>query len=241
MSGFQLYATVCIVAAVLVAAVHYVLVAQRRPRPARGMRTVRRYSLWERLVHLALLVSFLVLAATGFYASIGWGGPMSGYLLMVHTIFGAVFAVSVAAMLVTWAAGHAFAPPDGQWLRRGGCLSAARDLPAGRFDAGDKVYFWLAAAAGLTTLLSTLLSMTTLFGTAGQALLYDVHRWSSLVLVIATIWHAYMTTLAKPGALGALLSGRVSRAWAERYHPLWGRNPKTPKPSPLAGEGGEAG
>jgi formate dehydrogenase subunit gamma len=229
MSGFQLYATVGIVAAVLAAAVHYVLVARRRPRAPRGPRTVRRYNLWQRLVHLALTLSFLALAATGFYASIGWGGPMSGYLLMVHTIFGAVFAVSVAAMLVTWAASHAFAPPDGQWLRRGGCLSAAGDLPAGRFDAGDKVYFWLAAALGLTTLLSMLLSMTSLFGTTGQALLYDVHRWSALVLVIATIWHAYATTLAKPGALGALLSGRVSRAWAERYHPLW--NPTSDPPS----------
>ena len=223
MSGFQLYATVGIVAAVLATAVHYILVARRRPHPGLGLRSVLRYSLWQRLVHLALLVSFLALAATGFYASIGWGGPMSGFLLMVHTIFGAVFAVSVAAMLVTWAAGHAFAPPDGQWLRLGGCLSAAGDLPAGQFDAGDKVYFWLAAALGLATLLSMLLSMTSLFGTTGQALLYDVHRWSALVLVIATIWHAYMTTLAKPGAIGALLSGRVSRAWAERYHPLWGR------------------
>ena len=228
MSGFQLYATVGIVAAVLAAAVHYVLVVRRRPHPGLGMRSVLRYNLWQRLVHLALTLSFLVLTATGFYASIGWGGPMSGYLLMVHTIFGAVFAVSVAAMLVTWAAGHAFAPPDSQWLRLGGCLSAAGDLPAGRFDAGDKVYFWLAAAAGLATLLSMLLSMTSLFGTTGQALLYDVHRWSALVLVIATIWHVYATTLAKPGALGALVSGRVSRAWAERYHPLWNPTPDSP-------------
>jgi len=55
-----------------------------------------------------------------------------------------------------------------------------------------------------------------------------VHRWSALGRFVATIWHAYMTTLAKPGALGAILSGRVSRAWAERCHPLWNPPPDSP-------------
>jgi formate dehydrogenase subunit gamma len=124
-------------------------------------------------------------------------------------------------MLLSWAADHAFARADAQWLCRGGCLSSAADLPAGRFDAGQKLYFWFAGAATLVALLSMLLSMIPLFGTACQALMYDVHRWSTLVLVVATIWHAYATVLAKPGTLGSLVSGFVSAAWADRFHPQW--------------------
>jgi len=40
---------------------------------------------------------------------------------------------------------------------------------------------------------------------------------------MATIWHAYQTTLAKPGTLLSLVSGYVTAGWAERYHPLWGK------------------
>jgi cytochrome b subunit of formate dehydrogenase len=67
-----------------------------------------------------------------------------------------------------------------------------------------------------------LLSMVPLFGTAGQHLMYDIHRYAALVLMVLTLWHAYITTLAKPGGLTAVLRGRVTSGWARLYHPLWG-------------------
>jgi formate dehydrogenase subunit gamma len=222
MSLFQMVSIVGIGGALAAMPVHYLLIARKAPRPGLGMKTVRRYGLWERLVHLALALSFLVLAATGFAASIGWNGPMGGYTLMFHTTAGAVFAVSVACMLVTWAADHAFRASDGRWFRGGGLCTPVKELPAGRFTAGEKIYFWLAGPLALAALLSMLLSMIPVLATSGQALMYQVHRWSTLVLVVATIWHAYATTLAKPGTLGALVSGYVSEGWAKRFHPLWG-------------------
>jgi len=222
MTRFQILSLVGIVGAAALCPIHYLLVARRQPQPGLGERRVRRYNWIERLLHAVLALSFLVLAVTGFWASIGWGGPMTGYSLMLHTTAGAVFACTVAAMLLVWAADHAFTKADGQWLGRGGCLSTAGDLPAGRFTAGDKVYFWLAAVLTLAALLSMLLSMVPLLDTAGQHLMYDLHRYATLVLVMITIWHAYATTLAKPGGLGAIASGYVGRGWVKRYHPLWG-------------------
>jgi formate dehydrogenase subunit gamma len=205
MSGFQLQSAVILAIAILVCPIHWVLVARRRPQPGLGMKTVRRYSVWERLVHLGLLVSFTVLAFTGFYATIGWGGPMKGYTLMIHTTFGAVFAVTCGFMLLTWANDHAFGRSHG------------------RFDCGQKLYFWLAGLLVLVALLTMLLSMINLFGTSGQALMYTLHRWATLVLLVATVWHVYATTLAKPGTLGSLVSGFVGGGWVERFHPLWGK------------------
>jgi formate dehydrogenase subunit gamma len=222
MTGFQLYATVILIAAVAVLPIHFLAFALRQPRPALGDKNVRRYGGWERLVHLALLFSFLVLACTGFYASIAWGGPMTGYMLMLHTTSGAVFAVTMAIALLTWAADHGFSQADGRWLAAGGCLSARGDLPSGRFNAGDKIYFWMAGVLTLVALMSMLLSMIKVLGQPGQALMYETHRWSTLVMVVATIWHAYATTLAKPGGLTAVLMGRVTSGWVKRYHPLWG-------------------
>jgi|WetSurMetagenome_2_1015567.scaffolds.fasta_scaffold125057_2 formate dehydrogenase subunit gamma len=224
MSGFQLEAAVILAAAIFLCPVHWVLIARRRPRPGLGVRTVRRYSGWERLVHLGLVVSFLVVACTGFYASIRWGGPMTGYMLMIHTTFGAVFAVTALFMLITWAADHAFSKEDGRWMTRGGCLSAAGNLPAGRFDAGQKIYFWFAGLAALAALLTMILSMVPLLGTAGQTFMYTMHRWWTLALAVATIWHVYMTVFAKPGTWWSLVSGYVGSAWADLFHPQWGRN-----------------
>ncbi|HUU93485.1 MAG TPA: cytochrome b/b6 domain-containing protein [Phycisphaerae bacterium] len=222
MSLFQILSILGIGGSIGAALLHYVLIARRQPHPGHGERRVRRYNLWERLVHVVLLATFLVLAVTGFWASIGWDGPMSGYVLMIHTTCGAVFAVCVAVSLITWAADHAFAGHDGRWIRRGGCCSTRGDLPAGRFNASAKIYFWLAGLLTLVALLSMLLSMIPLLDTDGQHLMYHVHRYSTLILVVLTLWHAYITTLAKPGGLTAILWGRVSRSWARRYHPLWG-------------------
>ncbi len=222
MSLFQILSILGIGGALAACLVHCILVARRRPHPGHGERRVRRYNLWERLVHVVLVLTFLVQAVSGFWASIGWDGPMSGYILMIHTTCGAVFAVCVAVMLITWAADHAFAPYDGRWFRRGGCCSTRGDLPAGRFNGSDKVYFWLAALLTLVALLSMLLSMVPVLDTYGQHLMYHVHRYAALVLVITTIWHGYITTAAKPGGLSAILWGRVSRSWARRYHPIWG-------------------
>jgi cytochrome b subunit of formate dehydrogenase len=36
----------------------------------------------------------------------------------------------------------------------------------------------------------------------------------------------YRTTLGKPGGWGAMLSGRVSSAWARHYHALWAAEKK---------------
>ena len=224
MSLFQILSMAGIAGTLALCLGHYALIGRRQPHPGHGERRVRRYNLWERLVHVVLVLTFLVLAVSGFWASIGWDGPMSGYVLMMHTTCGAVFAVTVAISLVTWAADHVFRKEDGRWLSQGGCLSARGDLPAGRFNAGEKIYFWLAAPLVVTALLTMLLSMIPLLGTGGQRLMYHLHRYSTLVLVVITIWHAYVTTLAKPGGLGAIVSGFVSSAWAKRYHPLWGRS-----------------
>ena len=152
MTLYQTLSIVAIVGTLGACALHYLAVDRRMPRPAIGRRSVLRYTLWERFLHLVLLVLFLVLAVTAYWASIGWGGPMAGYSLMIHTTCGAVFGVAVAAMLITWAAGHAFGKHDCRWLTKGGPWSACGDLPAGRFNAGDKIFFWVAGA--LTLLVS---------------------------------------------------------------------------------------
>ena len=55
----------------------------------------------------------------------------------------------------------------------------------------------------------------------GQRVLYDAHRWSALLLVLGSVVHLYLGTLANPGTLLAMITGRVSADWAKHHHPIW--------------------
>lgn len=210
----------CVMAAA--AALHWVwwLIVHRGP--ARRPRGVPRYTWVERLIHLGLTVSFLTLAGTGFYATICTGEPMTGYLLMAHTTCGGMFAFFLILAAVVWAHDNRFAAGDGQWMKAcGGYCTGRSGLPAGRFDAAQKVHFWLMLAGGIVLVLTPALSMLDWFGTEGQELLYEVHRWAALVLAVVVVEHAYFTGLVKRGGLWSMVGGTVSREWARRYHPQW--------------------
>lgn len=202
-------------------ALHFLAFALRHRKADKGPPDVRRYNLWERLVHLVATVSFLVLAGTGFWPVIVCGAKMTGYIMMAHVTFGGIFAASLAVAAVIWAEDHRFAAGDGKWIRRGGYCTGRDDLPAGRFDAGQKILFWMTAAIGVVVIVTPVLCMLKLFGTDGQEMLYEIHRYCSLLLTIVVLKHAYLTTLAAGSAFRSMIWGKVSPDWAKRYHPDW--------------------
>jgi len=48
-----------------------------------------------------------------------------------------------------------------------------------------------------------------------------LHYATTLGGGLLLIVHVYLGTVAYPGMLGAMLHGRVSRAWARLHHPWW--------------------
>ncbi len=217
MTAFQTASIVGTLAAVGVCALHFVLRRPWRGAPDSSRRDVRRFSLWERLVHAATTVGFVVLAVTGFYHPL-LGERIDGWLLMVHTGASGLFFAGVLAMALTWAEDCCFRRPDLEWLKA--ALRGQPGGPAGRFDALQKVYFWLTVACGLVLLATMMLAMVDLFGQIGQEWLYQVHRWTALVLLLATIVHVYHATVGQPGTWRAMVDGRVSAEWLRRHHPL---------------------
>jgi len=156
-------------------------------RLAKGRAAVPTSSQRLRLVEwLALAgtsISFLYLALSGFYASIVVQSPLQRYLLLGHVSAGIVFAASLVALALLWAESCRFVQP----ARAGSSDSSPIPAEGRPFSAGKKFFFWCFLAAGLTSALTVLLSMTPLFGTAGMDLLAEVHRWSALVSVLAAM------------------------------------------------------
>ncbi len=144
-----------------------------------------------RLAYLLTLISFVILAVTGFGPLLIVARPLSGFPLMTHLAAAPVFAVGLAYLTLMGAYRHRFEP--GEWPVRPDAGDGGG--PSGRFAFGEKVSFWLVILLALPVILSTVLSMFPLFGTDGQEWLLDVHRYSAVLLVMAILVHTYYHTI----------------------------------------------
>jgi formate dehydrogenase subunit gamma len=115
---------------------------------------------------------------------------------------------------------------DMRWLR--GLVDTAsgrKRAPArprlGKFNPGQKLNAAFVAGAALVMLgTGALLRWYTPFPLAWRAGATFVHNWLAVTLVIVIAGHIALA-VADREALGAMLRGRVSRAWADRHAPAW--------------------
>ncbi|MBN1846848.1 MAG: hypothetical protein JW810_14275 [Sedimentisphaerales bacterium] len=148
---------------------------------------------WVRLIFYGIYLiwggSFIVLALTGFAATLGWGGPMSGYLLMLHCTAAPVFCAATAALALIWAERSRLRPED--WK------------PASCEIGWGNIFFWLMLLATIPLILSMVVSMLPIFGTEGQEFLYHLHRWSALALLLCGGYMIFLKTAFRPGSTAA--------------------------------------
>ncbi|MEU3298525.1 cytochrome b/b6 domain-containing protein [Streptomyces sp. NPDC006678] len=115
-----------------------------------------------------------------------------------------------------------FGPHDRRWLRavrRRDRAPGAR--PAGKFNAGQKLYAgWIAGAVLVMLGTGLLMWFTHLAPLVWRTGATFVHDWLALTIGIVLIGHIRMA-LADPEARRGMRTGSVERPWARREHPLW--------------------
>lgn len=223
---FRLVCIVGLVGTVAAIGFHYLIFGPHRlaPGEVRAPKDVRRFSPWERLIHFVTVASFVTLGVTGLWPVLTEGSRLTGWLWLVHGFVAPLFALGVTLIVAMWAKDGCFAWHDIEWGRyMGGYVGFGKDkhLPAGRFNAGQKALFWFVAFFGLMAMMSGAGRMTPFFDGRGQEWLYQLHRYSTLALVLGIISHAYLGTLANPGTIQVVITGRVSEPWAKHHHPVW--------------------
>jgi hypothetical protein len=169
-------------------------------RPGRRMLVGARTHAIERLIYLVFLIAVLLMALSSFGMILA-GQSMHGWMLILHMSVAGLFAVALTALALLWAEQASF----------------TRD-PAARFYTGEKVAFWLTVAAGFSTILSAMLGMMSWFGTVGQSVLLDIHRYSALVLLITVIFQGYRLLVGRPR--GEATPGSAAPAAADGTVPL---------------------
>lgn len=174
--------------AVLVVIVVYTvwIVVRRRGAVARAP-----WGWWAWLVYLGTLASVTVLGVTSFVAMIRFGA-LGGWWLFIHMFGAGAFTVLLPVLALTWCQANRFECPAPSAGDEG-------QTPAARFPCLAKALFWLILAAGLVVTGTTMLSMLPVFGTHGQELLLNIHRYAGLAVVAAMILHLYAALLPKFG------------------------------------------
>jgi formate dehydrogenase subunit gamma len=116
---------------------------------------------------------------------------------------------------------------DTEWLNRIRDVLAARDenLPEiGRYNAGQKLVFWLMTIGIIALFLSGILLWESMFGTdftVGQKRIAAVvHAGAAVVIIAVWIVHLYAAIWVK-GTVRAMTRGTVTGGWAWKHHRKW--------------------
>ena len=98
------------------------------------------------------------------------------------------------------------------------------DADVGKYNGGQKMLFW-AAAAGTLGLLATGLVMwfPLSFGQPLREASYLLHDVAFSLFFAMIIGHIYLGTAAEPGTFGSMVRGTVTKEWARLHHPKWYR------------------
>ncbi|MGW2250061.1 cytochrome b/b6 domain-containing protein [Kitasatospora sp. NPDC001660] len=112
-----------------------------------------------------------------------------------------------------------FTPADWAWLRALRSRAAAR--PAGKFNAGQKLYAqWTLGAILVIVGTGLLMWLTHLAPASWRTGATFVHDWLAAAIAIVTVGHIRMA-LRDPEARHGMRTGLVDPAWAAREHPEW--------------------
>ena len=201
---------------------------------AEAQRTMVRYSFGERVMHWWVGLTFVALMISGFalgyprayFLSGLFGGGQT--MRFLHPWIGVAFTLGILAMIVTWLRDMRFQAGDRDWLGR--LRSYTRQghtgIDTGRYNAGQKGYYWFAVVLGLVLFLTGLpIWGGALGGAAGiHHIARFLHHGAFLLMVGGFIIHVYMSTIMFPGTMSSMTSGRVTRAWAAWHHPRWFRD-----------------
>ncbi len=211
----------------------YLIRGRVRLPGGRSGKRILRFTLNERSVHWFTAILFWTLALTGLITLYGRFVliPLLGAegfsltasaSLMIHNFLGPLFLLAILALFFTFVKNNFFACVDWQWLSKAGGLLKGH-ASAGRFNAGEKIWFWLAVILGLTLCISGLILDFPNLG-QGRVLMswsHVVHGISAVVMIAVSFGHIYLGTVGMEGSLESMTTGYVDANWAEAHHDRW--------------------
>lgn len=199
-------------------------------------RTIQRFNLLERANHWMVASSFIVLGLSGLNLTFGRHlllpliGPeaftaVSQWGKIAHNYLSVPFTLGVIVMLLLWVRDNIPNARDWAWMKAGGGFIGDQHPDSERFNAGQKVVFWITVGGGALVAISGYVLIFPFFVTdiAGMQLAHIVHGVIAVLMIAAMLAHIYIGSLGMEGAFEAMSTGQVDYNWAKEHHNLWVR------------------
>ncbi|HWP25828.1 MAG TPA: formate dehydrogenase subunit gamma [Xanthobacteraceae bacterium] len=200
----------------------------------RSGRTIVRFNEFERIVHWTTATCFVILALSGLNITFGKQlllpliGPeaftaFSQWAKYAHNYLSFPFTIGVAVIFLMWIGSNIPNKVDVEWVKRGGGLISDDHPPAERFNAGQKLIYWIVVLGGAASAISGYILMFPFYFTdiAGMQTAQMVHGIVAVLYVAAMLAHIYIGTIGMEGAFEAMGTGTVDVNWAKEHHSLW--------------------
>ncbi|MBD1549434.1 formate dehydrogenase subunit gamma [Roseibium aggregatum] len=252
-----LYASWALLGTIVLLGLFYAIRGRIRIEHGKSDRTITRFKAVERFGHWMTAVSFVILGLTGLNvlygryvlkpilsdSIFGFISQMGKYL---HNYLAFAFMAGLAMIFIMWVRHNLPDRTDIKWiLQGGGIFSKKLHPPAKKFNAGQKVIFWLVIICGVSLSLSgwallfpftthffagTFAKVNLIFGTDLPAALTALQEqqlnslWHSIMavfMICVILAHIYIGSIGMEGAFDAMGSGEVDLNWAKEHHSIW--------------------
>lgn len=198
-------------------------------------RFIERFSDWERIVHWSTAISFVILAVSGIVILFGKYVilPMFGYTLFswlaiisknLHNFVGPLFVFCTLVMFVTFVRDNLWRVIDLKWFAKAGGMFSGEHVPSGRFNAGEKAWFWFGVMLlGIIVSASGLILDFPNFAQGRESMQQAnvVHAIAAVLFMAMSLGHIYMGTVGVDGAYESMRHGLVDETWAKEHHEVW--------------------
>ncbi|WP_205341329.1 formate dehydrogenase subunit gamma [Denitrificimonas caeni] len=194
---------------------------------------LQRYNANERSNHWAVALLFILSSLSGlalFHPALFWLSNLFGggtWTRILHPFIGVLMSILFVLMALRFAGRNRIKAHDRQWLSqwRKVVTNHEEDLPpVGKYNAGQKLLFWSLVISMLMLLISGIVIWRAYFSSFFAIDLIRfasvLHAFFAFVLITSITVHIYAAIWVK-GSMGAMLYGKVSRAWARKHHRLW--------------------
>jgi len=192
-----------------------------------------RYTTGARLNHWinAILMICLVLSGMAlfhpslfFLTELFGGGPTAR---IVHPWIGVLAMASFLGLFIRFWRFNLWTRDDSAWMRNVKHVVSgdeAKVPEAGKYNAGQKLVFWLMSILTVLLLTSGLAMWDSQFGEyttiEQKRLAVVVHAASAVLLLIVVITHIYAAIWIR-GTIRGMTRGSVTGGWAWRHHRKW--------------------
>jgi formate dehydrogenase subunit gamma len=212
----------------------YLIRGMVRLKAGRSGRTIVRFNSFERFVHWMTATCFIILAITGL--NITFGRKLLLPLMSAdaftawsqagkyaHNFLSFPFTLGVVLIFLMWIAWNLPSSTDVEWFKEGGGMVGDKHPPAGHFNGGQKLIYWIVVLGGGAMAATGYMLMFPFYLTdvAGMQTTAMVHGIVAVLFVAVMIAHAYIGTIGMEGAFEAMGTGTVDLNWAKQHHSKW--------------------